>query len=1089
MSQNPNNNQTWNNQQYPGYPQQQYGYNYGQPGFPQPQPDQPNSYANKQTEQPVSGLNTFNQPDGAWGQPNNSKNPYSEQGTFAQQNQPPYGFPGMNPQGYGQPNPLNYQFQGSYGQGFSQQPPQPYVNQVYPQQNGHQDFSYFNYAQNPYGQNAYGNFYPPPNGYFNQFGPINQQYNPSDFSDKSFFGQNDFNKGGNLFGILNLSMAPTQNSNDPNYDIYSRDTGVGGIAQMLNFLMKDINSNPSSNMNQGVDQNNGPLKPSVPDNKIDMGLIGQALNNMNKKFDETDIPILNDKNQLNTDEYWKQPAKNINTQDLDAINKAQQNKLNVNANLNTQTGKNQIEVSNFFGIAKLKDKNELDSENIIDKNSITKTLQLDKQFIKAINNCVISSFVPMSKSNCLDDLDQLLTQSPKFQEAKKFAGNSKYRDESFPAAIDSIWGFGDTKSYRKNDLEKYIWCRPEEYFVSSGYKGVPRLFDTIDCEDIMQGSLGDCYFLAAIASIAKYSKRLERIFLVKQHSPHGIYVIALCINGIWEDVVLDDRVPCRPVSKEPAFNHSKTGELWVILLEKAWAKIHGGYMNIAAGLTREALRDLTGASAKTIFVEQNKANDQVWEEIYDANNKNFILCAGSDDLNSGSDAYIEKIGIAGSHAYSLLDVIEVTKTNSGYRLVKPSERSSIPKTSIERLVKLRNPWGKGEWKGDWCDTSPKWSSQLKQDLKVVKAEDGIFYMSFTDFCKYYSDIQICYYHDNYKYSAIKVQNPNNQTCYLGFTLTTEGQFYFSVNQKNCRFFKKDMGYKYSPLVMMIGCYRNGKIEYIGSAMKEDKENWIVKQCKPGKYFVTVLTPWVSCVDEFSFSIYGPEKSVIEQISKSSLPKNYLEGLFESHALQDSKTPLNKLSEPGTGYKYFDTKNGFGYLYFKNDSPGTTMEITVEMVNSKNIKLCEPCIGLRPTVTIAPNSTKILAYEATGLPYWTEMRLISSFKRSASDNIKLAKEKGTKMRKFLKGNTVDINQYILYHLSGMILYYENNTSNYSLSEKIRFTMNNCHIEGLIGDHVELVVPPMGNKTISIIPNDSKKSFECKIKNMDYEVIEQ
>ena len=29
--------------------------------------------------------------------------------------------------------------------------------------------------------------------------------------------------------------------------------------------------------------------------------------------------------------------------------------------------------------------------------------------------------------------------------------------------------------------------------------------------------------------------------------------------------------------------------------------LYGGYMNIAAGLTRGALRDLTGASAETFF--------------------------------------------------------------------------------------------------------------------------------------------------------------------------------------------------------------------------------------------------------------------------------------------------------------------------------------------------------------------------------------------------------------------------------------------------------------------------------------------------------
>ena len=36
-------------------------------------------------------------------------------------------------------------------------------------------------------------------------------------------------------------------------------------------------------------------------------------------------------------------------------------------------------------------------------------------------------------------------------------------------------------------------------------------------------------------------------------------------------------------------------ELWVLLLEKAYAKINKCYANIEAGLTGNAIRDLTGA--------------------------------------------------------------------------------------------------------------------------------------------------------------------------------------------------------------------------------------------------------------------------------------------------------------------------------------------------------------------------------------------------------------------------------------------------------------------------------------------------------------
>ena len=47
-------------------------------------------------------------------------------------------------------------------------------------------------------------------------------------------------------------------------------------------------------------------------------------------------------------------------------------------------------------------------------------------------------------------------------------------------------------------------------------------------------------------------------------------------------------------------------------------------------------------------------------------------------------------------AYTILDSQEIQTENG-----------------LERIVKLRNPWGSGEWKGDWSDSSSKWTPELK----------------------------------------------------------------------------------------------------------------------------------------------------------------------------------------------------------------------------------------------------------------------------------------------------------------------------------------------------------------------------------------
>ena len=48
-------------------------------------------------------------------------------------------------------------------------------------------------------------------------------------------------------------------------------------------------------------------------------------------------------------------------------------------------------------------------------------------------------------------------------------------------------------------------------------------------------------------------------------------------------------------------------------------------------------------------------------------------------------------------------------------------------------------------------------------------------------------------------------------------------------------------------------------------MKADKENWIAEEIETGEYYAQCNTPWVSFVNEFSFSIYGPSVANIDEL--------------------------------------------------------------------------------------------------------------------------------------------------------------------------------------------------------------------------------
>jgi len=58
--------------------------------------------------------------------------------------------------------------------------------------------------------------------------------------------------------------------------------------------------------------------------------------------------------------------------------------------------------------------------------------------------------------------------------------------------------------------------------------------------------------------------------------------------------MVDDFIPVKD-NDEPCFSRNKGKELWVLILEKAWAKLHKSYDRICYGTPFYTFRDLTGA--------------------------------------------------------------------------------------------------------------------------------------------------------------------------------------------------------------------------------------------------------------------------------------------------------------------------------------------------------------------------------------------------------------------------------------------------------------------------------------------------------------
>lgn len=313
---------------------------------------------------------------------------------------------------------------------------------------------------------------------------------------------------------------------------------------------------------------------------------------------------------------------------------------------------------------------------------------------------------------------------------------SEWRDSDF-----------DLKS-SKNAGTKIGKLWPEATFIH--YQVTPT--DGIDETDIQQGDeLGDCWFLAALASLAMGNRdgkpnkarlhALEHVIQIENNikskaMKDGRFAFQFYRLGRWETVEIDNILPLSRRARRTDDN-----EWWVCLVEKAYAKFNGSYDSIEGGFTSWALTELTGG----ISIEMNKlttSGDKELEkrlngfDLFELMEKLWNKCIVTSSNYGGSNEKIVR-GLVCGHAYSLIGV-ERVKTSNGE----------------VRLVKIRNPWGETEWTGDWSDHrdgKDEWktvSDEEKNRIGYNNKNDGSFWMTFQDWINEFELCTICIMHES-----------------------------------------------------------------------------------------------------------------------------------------------------------------------------------------------------------------------------------------------------------------------------------------------------------------------------------------------------
>uniref|UniRef100_A0A3Q2V4P6 Calpain 9 n=1 Tax=Haplochromis burtoni TaxID=8153 RepID=A0A3Q2V4P6_HAPBU len=292
-----------------------------------------------------------------------------------------------------------------------------------------------------------------------------------------------------------------------------------------------------------------------------------------------------------------------------------------------------------------------------------------------------------------------------------------FEDPDFPAKDSSLF-------FSEKVPVHIEWKRPTEICKNPKF-----ILDGADRTDICQGQLGDCWLLAAVASLTMKKEALARVVPPDQEFNQryaGIFHFQFWNHNKWLDVVVDDRLPT--VRNQLIMLHSaSSNEFWSALLEKAYAKLNGSYESLKGGSTMEAMEDFTGGVGE--MYETKAAPGDLFNIMKKALDRGSMMGCSIDITSSAESEAKTSTGLVKGHAYSITGVEEV---NARGQKVK--------------LVRIRNPWGQVEWNGAWSDNSREWNyidSAEKNRIMQNSADDGEFWMEFEDFKRNYDKVEIC----------------------------------------------------------------------------------------------------------------------------------------------------------------------------------------------------------------------------------------------------------------------------------------------------------------------------------------------------------
>ena len=232
--------------------------------------------------------------------------------------------------------------------------------------------------------------------------------------------------------------------------------------------------------------------------------------------------------------------------------------------------------------------------------------------------------------------------------------------------------------------------------------------------------------------------------------------------------------------------------------------------------------------------------NKVWYKIQKADRKGYLMVTSTEGEDE-REAERED-GLYAGHAYSLVGCAEVMGSDK----------------KKHRIVQIRNPWGSGDWNGDFSDDSSLWTPQAKAQVNFTHGNDGIFWMTVEDYCQSFVSLGICKANPNYYFNYVQLKatmTDINEHQAVLIEVSTAGKYYFSVDQDDSRL--HDENFENASVRITIAKVEQNGFKWVSCAYSQDRNTSVKCKINPGKYIaIFELSSESEGVRNISFSSYG-----------------------------------------------------------------------------------------------------------------------------------------------------------------------------------------------------------------------------------------